>query len=438
MQNRLWLKTLITFVTSVTLSFTALAASPFDIPPGLVIAQEVQEKYGDSLMQSEGVVGHGLSFDQNGKGVIVVFTETPMAKNIPKVLEQVPVKPVFTGRFYSLAKPLCGGPPSERPPECSGDEENTETVIDPKTRFTRPVPIGVSSGHPDITAGTIGARVTDGDNVYALSNNHVFANSNDAVIGDPILQPGPLDGGSEPNDTFAHLTKFAEIVFGGTANQMDAALSLTTENDLTTSTPEGGYGTPNSVTASPFVTQEVQKYGRTTGFTQGVVDSVNATISVCYEGVLICTKSATFVDQFVITPGTFSAGGDSGSLIVAMDNSPVGLLFAGSSSYTIATPIDTVLKYFGVSIDSDTSTPPPSSTIELSAYGYKEKGLQKALLEWKGSTGTVDVYRDSEILQSVESTRYLDDINQKGGASYIYWVCNQDGDTCSNRVNVNF
>jgi len=36
--------------------------------------------------------------------------------------------------------------------------------------WARPVPIGVSTGHPDITAGTIGARVTDGVNVYALSN----------------------------------------------------------------------------------------------------------------------------------------------------------------------------------------------------------------------------------------------------------------------------
>src|SRR5256885_12833142 len=50
--------------------------------------------------------------------------------------------------------------------------------------------LGFSVGHPAITAGSIGARVTDGVNVYILSNNHVLANSNDASIGDPELQPG--------------------------------------------------------------------------------------------------------------------------------------------------------------------------------------------------------------------------------------------------------
>ena len=56
------------------------------------------------------------------------------------------------------------------------------------------MPIGVSTGHPAITAGTIGARVTDGTNVFALSNNHIYANSNNAAIGDSALQPGSIDG----------------------------------------------------------------------------------------------------------------------------------------------------------------------------------------------------------------------------------------------------
>ena len=48
----------------------------------------------------------------------------------------------------------------------------------PTDRFPRPVPIGVSSGLADFATGTLGARVTDGTNVYALSNNHVFAGIN--------------------------------------------------------------------------------------------------------------------------------------------------------------------------------------------------------------------------------------------------------------------
>ena len=57
----------------------------------------------------------------------------------------------------------------------------------------------------------------------------------------------------------------------------------------------------------------------------------------------------------MITPGSFSAGGDSGSLIVIRGGpnklKPVGLLFAGSASATIANPIDAVLARWGLTID---------------------------------------------------------------------------------------
>lgn len=65
---------------------------------------------------------------------------------------------------------------------------------------------------------------------------------------------------------------------------------------------------------------------------------------------------ARFVDQILIGGGGFSAGGDSGSLIVlnakgANARQPVGLLFAGGSGFTVANPIDAVLDRFGVTID---------------------------------------------------------------------------------------
>ena len=56
---------------------------------------------------------------------------------------------------------------------------------------------------------------------------------------------------------------------------------------------------------------------------------------------------ARFVGQIMIEPGPFSAPGDSGSLIVVRNGpdsgKPVGLLFAGSSFFTFANPIDAVL-----------------------------------------------------------------------------------------------
>jgi chitodextrinase len=221
----------------------------------------------------------------------------------------------------------------------------------------RPVPIGVSTGHPDITAGTIGCRVTDGTNVYALSNNHVYANENLASIGDNVLQPGTYDDGVDPDDAIGTLADFEPIVFHPRkTNTIDAAIALTTTDKLGNATPlndpyyPDGYGTPSSKTAPADVGLAVQKYGRTTGHTYGEVTGINATVRVSYS-----TRSAIFVGQILITPGTFSAGGDSGSLIVTDDDgkNPVGLLFAGSSTLTVANPIDAVLEAFGVTIDGE-------------------------------------------------------------------------------------
>ena len=72
----------------------------------------------------------------------------------------------------------------------------------PTGRF-RPAPGGVSIGHRDITAGTLGCLVRKGGVTYILSNNHVLANSNAASPGDPILQPGPYDGGTVAGDHMA-------------------------------------------------------------------------------------------------------------------------------------------------------------------------------------------------------------------------------------------
>ena len=227
--------------------------------------------------------------------------------------------------------------------------------IDPTARFDRPVPIGVSTGHPDITAGTIGARVTDGTNVYALSNNHVYADENLASIGDNVLQPGAYDGGVDPADAIGTLSRYVSIRFDGSNNVVDAAIALSSSGILLNSTPDDGYGVPSTATTPAAIGLAVQKYGRTTGLTHGSVEAINVTVNVGYD-----SGTARFVNQIMVqdnAPGRvdgFSAGGDSGSLIVTEDgNSPVALLFAGSKFYTLANPIGAVLDELGVTIDGE-------------------------------------------------------------------------------------
>lgn len=265
-----------------------------------------------------------------------------------------------------------------------GGDTDCSATGDTTVRCARPVPIGVSTGHPDITAGTIGARVTDGTDVYALSNNHVYANQNDATIGDAVIQPGTFDGGSSPADDISTLSDFEPMLFNGSNNTMDAAIAVSSTANLWNSTPNDGYGTPTTAPVSASVGQVVKKYGRTTKFTTVTVSEINVTVDVCYEGFPSCTKLARFVDQIAIVDGTFSDGGDSGSLIVDGNDNPVGLLFAGSSTRTLANRIDLVLTRFAVTIDGKApgSAPPPSSaalsvtvTTDKASYVKGEKAL---------------------------------------------------------------
>ncbi len=344
------------------------AAGPPD-GNGLDHAIAVQERHTDALMAKEGVVGTAVGHGANGVTVVLVFTEEPGVAGIPSELDGVAVLTKVTGRIVAL------DPPPHDHPTGGGDEEPPPE--DPTTDCTsttgkfRPACIGISTGHPSITAGTIGARVTDGTDVYALSNNHVYAATNSANIGDAVIQPGAFDGGTSPADDIGTLHDFEPILFDpdptdntpGPDNIMDAAIALSSTANLGNATPSDGYGTPKSETAEAILDQKVKKYGRTTGQTKGQVSAINATVNVCYEvdAAGNCTMLARFVGQIIITPGAFSAGGDSGSLIVvdgkgrnkADDRKPVGLLFAGSFFVTVANPIGPVLTEFGVTVDGE-------------------------------------------------------------------------------------
>ena len=82
-----------------------------------------------------------------------------------------------------------------------------------------------------------------------------------------------------------------------------------------------------------------------------------------------------------------------------------------------------------------------ASGITLSANGYKEKGQQKANMNWSGATSAnVDVYRKGEkITTTANDGAYTDNINQRGGGSYDYQVCEAGSTlTCSNVATVTF
>ena len=92
--------------------------------------------------------------------------------------------------------------------------------------------------------------------------------------------------------------------------------------------------------------QRVHKSGRSTGHTRGEVIDVSVDLKIFYRSGIL-----RFEEQMLIEGADFSRPGDSGALIVEEESHrPVGLLFAGSPSHTVANPIAEVLAALEVEI----------------------------------------------------------------------------------------
>jgi len=320
--------------------------------------KETKERYKKQLRGLPNVVGVGIGKKivggkDTGQSAIVVMVakKKPLSKLrpeqiIPQNLEEWKTDVVETGEIWALQQ-------------------------SPTDRW-RPAKPGVSIGHKDVTAGTFGAVIGTVNEPYILSNNHVLANSNNAEIGDPIYQPGVADGGSNI-DTIGHLTAFVPIAMSASpcpiigkvvdicntilyklgrvtrirtyapepfaANEVDCAIAAPYDNYVIV--PEIlNIGKPEKETVKPVVGMEIQKSGRTTGYTKDKITAIDVTVTVNY-----LVGVATFEHQ--IMTGPMSAGGDSGSSVLDMQKHPVGLLFAGSEQVTIINEIDRVLEALG-------------------------------------------------------------------------------------------
>ncbi len=258
------------------------------------------------------------------------------------------------------------------------------TIIQAKERTDtwRPAPGGVSIAHFKVTAGTLGCWVFDeitGDRLI-LSNCHVLANSNDAELGDAILQQGPADGGRYPEHHVANLHRFQTIEFGAAppdcpltesivsglnmwarflgsshrvkaqkvnpqaVNRIDAAVAIPILPEVIGDFDILEIGEVAGI-VDVGLGDEVEKSGRTTEHTKDRVLIVDATVNVSYGS----AGTAAFENQIVAGP--MSAGGDSGSLGVVRIGNLIyafGLLFAGSDQITIFNPVADVLSTLGI------------------------------------------------------------------------------------------
>lgn len=327
----------------------------------LTQAREIYQQVVSEFFQRRNVIGVGIGY-KNSEGnatgdlslIISVTHKLPVEQLsaqdlIPKVFHDLLTDVVEMGHFRAFAG-------------------------DPRMR-RRPAQPGISIGHHAITAGTLGLLVQRDGVPYILSNNHVLANCNNAQAGDAIYQPGPTDGGTA-QDRIATLADFEPLDFGQKAgecsiagamatwlnllakltgsshrlepvqmtpgdNGMDVALARPISPDMVT--PAVLDVGPLTGVAEPQLGMAVQKMGRTTGLTQGVVTQIDVTVNVDYSG-----RTVRFVNQVFASP--MSAPGDSGSGILDMNRRAVGLLFGGSDRATIFTPIQRILDRFNVTL----------------------------------------------------------------------------------------
>ncbi len=216
--------------------------------------------------------------------------------------------------------------------------------------------------------GTLGSLVTRGGTQFILSNNHVLARSDAAVVGEAITQPGLIDANCDKTQTttVANLTAFVNLEsesHAASVSNIDAAIAQVVSGEVDPTgnilflggtadgngvplpgAPHGGSG------LSATVNMNVAKSGRSTGLTCSAVMSVNTNTSVQYTK--NCDGTGTpftveYNNQVDIVGGEFGAPGDSGSLIVTQNTAdPVALLYGGSDTDTVANPIAPVLNFF--------------------------------------------------------------------------------------------
>ena len=310
------------------------------------------------LLKIPGVQGVGVGLQKKdgkytGKKVIKVYV---MAK-----VEEKKVDPLFL-----IPKTLAfDGVEVETDVESSGI---LRPLVSEREIRIRPVKAGFSLGHFKITAGTSGELISVGGKMARDSNLHVLAPLDDCQIGDPILQPGPYDGGQQPADVVGRLAGFVKLyplgsdcptanfvvslsnflakLAGKTTRLLPPVSTKVNEVDYAWYFPDDESQESLEIedicpkwlrVKEPELGETVVKTGRTTGITHLFRESMGVSLNVYYgenkivsfEGLSVL-KGTDPDGSGGVLPG--SKGGDSASPVGLPDGSLEEKLFAGNDS----------------------------------------------------------------------------------------------------------
>jgi hypothetical protein len=262
-----------------------------------------------------------------------------------------------------------------------------------QAQLSSPAQLGSSGGNnndydthgnqiADCCGGTLGSLVQDNaGRQFLLSNNHVLARSDQAAVGDTIVQPGLIDNNCTPygdgpgTNPVATLTSWLPL--SSSSTNADAAIAMVTGSavdtsgnilELGTRQADGtlgaappGISSTNGKGEAASLGLMVAKSGRTTGLTCAGISALSLDVNVDYYTDCAETKpylTKTYTNQLAISGNQFSDAGDSGSLVVdTADAEPIGLFFAGGTDLAgvtqgVASPAPDVLAELAAQVGS--------------------------------------------------------------------------------------
>ena len=332
-----------------------------------------------------------------GQGTLsaVSCQRSPQAFTNCSVTYTAPSPLVSTGATYILA--TVGNSASRTSAEVlvnvAGIQSNPATH---EAQIGLPVNLGSSGGNNndydlqtgqivDCCSGTLGSLLQGSDKrQYLLSNNHVLARSDQATVGDTIIQPGLIDNNCTPNGDGPGTTVVGSLTgwlpLSSPATNADAAIAQVAAGTVSPSgdilelgarLPDGtlapaapGISSSGGKGEPAALQMRVAKSGRTTGLTCSGVSALSLDVMVDYFSDCAETKpylTKTFTNQLGISGNQFSDAGDSGSLVVDAANAePVGLFFAGGADSSgvgqgVASPAADVLGELSVQVGDGTT-----------------------------------------------------------------------------------
>jgi hypothetical protein len=307
------------------------------------VAPTLLRSFAHLLLRGEDVRG---PFDENRFALLVYITSRLARQEVPARAGRYPVTTILTGEIVAAQ-----APPAAAPAAALG---------------------GLSVSHAAGSTGTIGCVAIDDltQKLCILGNNHVLARINSCSAGDLILHPGLDDGGTPSTDRLGSLERWQPLLFGaGQLNEVDAALACLDDDRLARYDPAAIHQI-GAVTGAVDIEQlsgagiglRVQKTGRTTGHTRGVVESIRTALSpVRYRD----GARASFVNQIVVAPPgpwllrllrlwtrhPFALRGDSGALVLDEYRRAVGLVFAAARpGRAFVNPIGSVMRALSITL----------------------------------------------------------------------------------------